>query len=158
MKTIVTKRRHVILVSDEDYETVSKHKWYCCKSGRTRYASTVLHGGSIMTMHRMILNAPEGVLVDHKDRNGLNNQRENLRLCTSSENNRNKISLVGNNSYKGAAFHKASGLFHCTIAVNNRQISGGYFKTAIEAARKYDELAVLHHGEFALTNRRLGLL
>src|ERR1043165_2122866 len=78
---------YVALVDDCDYEWLSQWKWcaHVAKGGRTAYAFRAKG----IAMHRVIMNAPEGMDVDHRDHNGLNNTRANLRICTHAENQRN---------------------------------------------------------------------
>jgi hypothetical protein len=104
-------------------------------------------------MGRAILNAPAGMIVDHRDGDGLNNQRENLRLCTHSQNMQNRRLQRNNRSgYKGVYWIKAQGVWAARITVNRVPINLGRFDTAEQAARAYDEAALKYHGEFARLN------
>mgnify|MGYP001588262020 CR=1 FL=1 len=91
MKEIQLTQEQVALVDDEDFEKVSKHKWHAYKDGKTFYAGTTIKNKRVK-MHRFILEAPAGVDVDHKDRNGLNNTRQNIRICSRTENQANQLS------------------------------------------------------------------
>lgn len=155
------------LVDDEDYERLSKLRWNCSVSehrnkegdvtSEHQYAvariltSRKPYVRKFVRMHRMIMNAPEGLVVDHIDRNGLNNQKENLRLCTRQQNNCNSKKRWNNQSgYKGV--HKAcKGYWEAAISVNGKIITA-QFKSAREAALAYDKMAIEHYGEFALLN------
>ena len=100
-------------VDDEDYEFLSEFNWCITGSGKKEYAITRMgikngYDGKNVTMHRIILNPPEGMCVDHIDGDGLNNRRSNLRICTQAENvrNRRKPSIndekyMGIKTYKG---------------------------------------------------------
>jgi hypothetical protein len=93
--------------------------------------------------------------TDHKDRDGLNNQRINLRPATQRQNVGNSPQRSGNQSgYKGVHLHKASGLYMAQL----RPVGAKYAITAQAAAILYDEMALEYFGEYAITNRSLGLL
>lgn len=85
MKKILTKDGEICQVSDLDYDRVSKYNW----NRWGRYISGWV-GNKTTSIHRFIMNAKRGEIVDHIDHNTLNNTRENLRICSQSENMRNK--------------------------------------------------------------------
>ncbi len=103
-------------------------------------------------MHRQILGASKGENVDHIDGNGLNNQRSNLRFCTQSQNccNQRKRTLTSSSKYKGVA--KAKRKWHVCLGKDGITYNLGCFASQETAAREYDKLAKLVHGEFALLN------
>jgi hypothetical protein len=88
-------------------------------------------------MHRLIMNADEEVLVDHRDHNGMNNLESNLRIATRSQNNQNKKSARSDSktSVRGVTFDKESNKFKAHIAINGKQKTLGRF-TDIEDAKK----------------------
>jgi hypothetical protein len=100
-------------------------------------------------MHRVILNPTTGLFCDHIDRNGLNNQRDNLPICTIAQNNMNKRS-VGKSKYLGV--HRWKNRFVAQICMDGKQYRLGFFKTEKEAAIAYDKVARNHHREFANLN------
>jgi len=102
-------------------------------------------------MHRFILSAKAGDLVDHRDGDGLNNQKVNLRLATTAQNGRNQRRRADNRSgFKGV---KANGSkWMARIRANNQRIFIGNFSTKEDAARAYDAVARLLFGEFARLN------
>lgn len=153
MKTIQLTKGAVALVDDEDYEKLNKFKWYLNSEG---YAVRDVFSKGIRKntrMHRVVANPPDGMDTDHVNRNRLDNRKENLRVCTRSENLRNS-SLRSDNAtgYKGVAFHKFSSLYHATINVDKKQKSLGYFKTPKEAAKAYNDAALILFGEFSKLN------
>lgn len=98
MKVIVAVSGDEVLVDDADFDALCQMPWYIQKHGLTRYAKTVLDGKQVY-MHRLIMGNPEGMVVDHLDRNGLNNQRSNLEIVTSLENLRRSVRLDARLTY-----------------------------------------------------------
>lgn len=106
----------------------------------------------MVAIHKLIMDTPEGFVVDHKNRNGLDNRKENLRVCTSAENSRNRIANKGNRfGYKGVA-EAFNGKYIAQIGFDGKKYYGGTFDTVIEAAIAYNNLAIKYHGEFARLN------
>ena len=104
-------------------------------------------------MHRLILNAPKGLVVDHINGNGLDNRKANLRLCTPAQNACNVRPRPGETSkYKGVAFIKRERRWQVRISFRNKRKWIGYFDTEIDAARAYDQAARRLHKEFASLN------
>jgi len=105
-------------------------------------------------MHRQILNARKGQIVDHKDRNSLDNRVDNLRFATYSQNARNKpkIKLNSSSRYVGVYFEKRYGRWTAQISVEGKHLWLGRFDSEIEAAKAYDTAAKKYHGEFACLN------
>lgn len=149
-------RGMVALVDKEDYEKLSKHKWQAVKStgGRDRFyvtRSITINGKrQAVRMHRSIMNAPQGMDVDHIDGNVLNNTRKNLRICTHSQNLMNR-GVDGNNTsgFKGVSFNKQTNRWRARIKINGSTKHLGYFSTAIEAYKAYCDACVNHHAEYA---------
>lgn len=144
------------LVDDEDYDWLNRWKWYAHIKSKKFYAVRSFGkrpNRAGMYMHRLILNTSKGDVVDHIDGNGLNNQRNNLRLCTQAENVRNQsLKLVNTSGYKGVHWQKNMNKWVARITFNYKKIHLGYFDTPLEASRAYDEKAKELFGEFAKTN------
>ena len=113
-------------------------------------------------MHRQIMNFPEkGILIDHKNRNGLDNRKENLRLCNSSQNSQN-CAPYGKYKYKGVDLKKKTVkgkdylYWRSRIKIGEKETFLGYFpytpEGEIQAAKVYDEMARIHFKEFARLN------
>jgi len=142
----------VALIDDEDFNRVSKNKWNVEVGVNTYYARRTDRstGKDVSTpMHRFIMGAKRGQMIDHKDGNGLNNQKSNLRLCTYSQNRANAIS-TSKSKYLGVSI--AKGKWQASIKKNGKTIYIGRFNTAENAATAYNIYAEKHHGEFARLN------
>lgn len=163
MKQIKLTRGMVALVDDDIYDFLNQWKWRAHKGRVTFYAnrtSKVSDGipyskRHTVLMHRVIMGVSNpSLLVDHKDYNGLNNQRGNLRVCTVGENNRHRRSAKNSSSkYLGVSFCKEKGLWAAAIFVNSKQKRLGRFKKEKDAAIAYNNAAKLFHGEFANLNQ-----
>ncbi len=153
-KLIGLTRDKFAIVDAEDYEWLCKYKWHASKEGLTSYASSRRPYG-IVSMHRVILNAPPGLVVDHINHNGLDNRKSNMRLCTVAENNRNSRPSTRRNKwskYKGVSFDKNRNLFIAYIQHNGKKYFLGRFKNETDAAKAYDKKALELFGEFAYLN------
>ncbi len=143
------------VIDDADYDLVSVRSWYATISGDRVYADAriKLPDGSKKTfrMHRVIMNAAPHETVDHRDGDGLNNRRENLRICTATENKRNRR-VSSWRRFKGVSFVPGCGRPRASICFNKKQIRLGRFDTEEEAAIAYDSAARHYFGEFALCN------
>lgn len=151
-------------VDDEDFEYLNQWIWSAIKNNsgncyaiRSDYSLGTKNKVRIW-MHRLIMKTPIEMDVDHKDRNGWNNQKSNLRNCTRYENclNRKKVNKT---NYKGVTENKSSHngkdyiYWRAAIVVNKKRIHLGTFSSAIAAALAYNAAAIKHHGEFANINQ-----
>jgi len=151
MKEITLTRGKIALVDDDDFEWLSKFRWRAYRNQCGCWYAR--RGESSIFMHREILGEPLGVEVDHRDGDGLNNQRYNLRLATHSQNLCNRGKQRNNTSgYKGVSWFKRVGKWHARIQINGRDKHLGYFDILEEAARAYNVAALEHFGEFAKLN------
>ncbi len=149
-KLIPLTQGRVAIVDAADYQQLNEHKWYALKDSGRFYARRTENGRAI-EMHRQILNAPEGLLCDHKNHNGLDNRRANLRLCTPSQNSQNQLPRAGGSSiYKGVS--RENNRWRADIQLNGRHIFIGYFDDQLDAAIAYDDMAIELFGEFACLN------
>jgi hypothetical protein len=103
-------------------------------------------------MHNHILHCSSGEIGDHKNGNTLDNRRENIRKCTVSQNNSNRIPKKGHCGFKGVSLDKRRSTWVAWIAADKKKIYVGSFTTPERAARAYDQAALIHHGEFARLN------
>ena len=152
MKEIKLTNGYIALVDDLDFDLLNQWNWYGHKIGKNIYAERMTgNPQKPVKMHTQIMNPENGMMVDHKDLNGLNNQRHNLRICTHAQNSVND-GLQNNNTtgFKGVSFVR--GKFHAGIKINYKRIHLGVFQTAEEAAYAYDTAAKKYFGEYARTN------
>lgn len=141
------------VVDAADFERLSQHRWQAMKSKNTFYAArSVIVAGRKKTirMHREILKVPAGVLVDHRDRNGLNNRRQNLRAATHTQNQANAVKRATGTQYRGV--HAKRGRFAAKIRCDRVQHWLGAHTDPADAARAYDRKARELFGEFASLN------
>jgi len=154
MKQIILTQGKITFVDDEDYLFLNQWKWQAQKGARTYYARRTDYtnrGKVSVTMHRLLL---EGKFIDHRDGDGLNNQRNNLRSCTRAENNRNK-KASGFCKYLGVTLKKQTNRWVARIMADRKAIHLGYFPNADLAAAAYDNAAIYHFGEFANLNNKM---
>lgn len=161
MKLIPLTQGQHAMVDDADYEELSRFKWCAHRnSKKVNNPFYVVRGirlpsgkRTMVLMHRVLLDAPANIQVDHVDGNPLNNQRSNLRLASASQNQHNRAVQKNNTSgYKGVSWHKTHCKWRAKIRYAGKYLHLGYFDTAEEAAEHYDFAAVMYHREFAQTN------
>ena len=153
MKEILLTRGMVAVVDDEDYGWLSEMAWHAVPSADPHrwYAKHSLSNGRGIYMHQLLLPCEPPLEPDHIDRNGLNNQRFNLRRGTRSQNMANRPTRASS-GFRGVYLARATGLFQAQIRVNNRIKSLGYFDNPSDGAVAYDRAALDAFGEFATLN------
>ncbi len=175
MKTLVLTHGQIALVDDADYEWLSQWKWHAHRATplETFYARRNVFLGrwpkhqqhfKCVLMHRAILGLRQGdgIKVDHRDGKGLNNQRYNLRVCNNSESASNrKVWHNSQSGFKGVfRYVGRTGMVRWVARINyeGKPKSLGRFADARQAAARYDQAALEIQGEFACTNKSMGLL
>jgi hypothetical protein len=152
MKTIQLTQGKVALVDDDMYDYLSQRNWYAEFNVNHYYAACKV-SRKVVRMHRIIVNAPEGMVIDHINGNSLDNRRENLRVCTHAQNIHNqKMNAKNTSGYKGVVWNKVYKKWYARIKINRKFKHIGVFDDAEEAAHAYDEKAIELFGEFARTN------
>jgi len=160
MKRIKLTQGKFALVDDEDYEWLNQWKWYASRHRKTFYVvrnrlKSEVNMPRRIRMHRVILGLlhQKTVLGDHKDGNGLDNRRGNIRACNGSGNQHNQPMRKNNSSgFKGVSWFKKTKQWMAKICLNRKQKYIGLYDNRIEAARAYDSAALELFGEFACLN------
>lgn len=151
---IPLKNGYEAIIDISDAVKVERYGWVLDGTKPNKYVHTCAgKSRKTLKLHRFILGAKIGDIVDHIDGNGLNNTRKNLRLVTASQNgaNRRKIKIK-TSKYKGV--HKReNGKWRAAIRVNKKLINLGTFEYEIDAARAYNKAAISIFGDFACLNR-----
>lgn len=157
MKRIKLTQNQYAIVDNEDFEYLNQFKWYARNETNKYYAAR--HGNiginkyKKIRMHREIINASETEYVDHINGNTLDNRKSNLRTCTSSQNSMNRGKSKNNKSgYKGVYLDKRNNSWYAQICTKGKRYTVSCFKTKIDAAVAYNELAIKHHRAFAKLN------
>lgn len=151
MKYLPLSQGYWTTIDDDDFERASKYKWHY----NNGYAKWAKIGSKAIFLHRFIINAPDGAQVDHINRDKLDNRKANLRLCTNTENAQNRASWGNMTGYRGVYLsgpRYVRSPFKAVIRINGKTTHLGYFKTAIEAAKAYNEAALKYHKDFAVLN------
>ncbi len=147
----------VAIVDDVNYEWLNQWKWTYRPDRYTGYAVRNLprnKGKRVQVrMHRFILNTPPGMETDHRNMNGLDNRRVNLRICTKGQNQMNTRKRTGHTSrFKGVSWKTQDEKWEAKITVSGKRHHLGRYISEIDAAQAYDRAAREHYGAFARPN------
>jgi hypothetical protein len=146
------------IVDPHDFYWLNSFHWCVKQNGPRIYAVRLTNGSDnrtrILSLHREIMKAPPALLVDHRNSNGLDNRRANLRLATHSQNQCNKGKSRPNSSSRfiGVYFEKRSSRWVAKIVLHGKRIWLGRFNDELAAAHAYDAAAMKYHGDFARIN------
>jgi hypothetical protein len=132
MREIPLTQGKVALVDDEDFENLSKYNW-CARECRNRYYAVrnsprdvVTHKQHNISMHRSLINTPEGMETDHINGNSLDNQKENLRVVTTRENQQN-LHVEKISKYPGVSWYPKTQKWGSHIKINKKKRHLGYY-------------------------------
>jgi hypothetical protein len=143
-----------VFVDAEDFELLNTSTW--CALTKPRYKTVYARakrGGKLVLMHREILGAKKGEIVDHINGNGLDNRKNNLRIVSNSQNLMNRGRQKNNSTgFCGVRRDKRDGRYEAYIKKEGRRFHLGRFGTPEDAAKAYDKACIKLHGEFARTN------
>jgi len=155
-KTISLSQGKVARVDEEQFEWLNAWKWCAHKGRNTWYAVRRDYSGDkpkMVSMHRLLLGPPPGMETDHRNGDGLDNRRSNLRACTRRQNQMNKRKQTGcMGRFKGVCWSRPKRKWWAYIKISGKQCSLGYFDDDREAALAYNAAALEHFGEFARLN------
>jgi hypothetical protein len=163
MKLLPLTKNKFALVDDDDYYWLSQWNWFAVEIKNTWYARRSRKKGVLRSnekyeiyLHRIVMRCNEldnTLVIDHLDKNGLNNQKENLRLCTKSENNKHTSSHKNSSSqYLGVSYDKNRNKWTASLMNNGVRILFKRYNTEIEAAQAYDITAKTQFGVYANLN------
>lgn len=164
MKEIPLTKGMVALVDDADFDFVNQWNWYACHARYGKFYARrdeqLNYHRTRIYLHRVLSGAKREDYVDHRNGNTLDNQRCNLRICTQSQNAANAGLQKSNTSgFKGVAWDKTKNAWVVQIKVNvNKQKFLGRYADPVEGAKVYDVWAEKIFGEFAVTNKQLGII
>lgn len=151
MKRIPLTQGLFALVDDTDYEALAEHAWYAAKHRQTYYAQRTDYSGGVkrtIKMHRLLVGAEIGDQVDHQDGNGLNNQRGNIRFCSSQQNAMNR--RLNNKGVRLRSDRPNSTKpWLARIMVDRKPKFLGCFETKALAEQAYQDASRQYFGEFA---------
>ncbi len=157
IKKIELTQGKVSLVDEEDFEYLNQWKWYAQKDYKNGNYYAQRHDSQnnkkIVLMHKEILGVENKKQVDHKDGDGLNNQRTNLRPSSHSQNHSNTERYKNNKSgYKGVSWNKHSKKYLAQTSIDGKILVIGYFDSPEDAATAYNTVANQLHGDFTRPN------
>ena len=144
------------IVDDEDDEVVKQRTWYSSKRSANLYIVGYDKGlKKLCRIHRLLMNAKQGQFIDHVNGDGTDNRKDNLRFCTPSQNQWNRVKSRGASQYKGIYYISSTKLWAVTITKHRVRYRLGKYKNPKLAAYVYDYAAKSLFGEFAKTNEEL---
>lgn len=152
MRKVALTNGGFALVSDKDYASVMEFEWCRWRSDRGGYdyARCPTPGHTWRYMHRHVMGYPEGLKVDHRNSDGLDNRRSNLRNATDSQNQGNRrIDKDNVSGFKGVCLHKPSGRWSAYITCEGKRHYLGYHATPEAAAGAYRRAAKKFFKSFA---------
>lgn len=159
MKKIKLSTGHYTLVDDVDFERLSQYRWQLHSGGYAFRAAYIPASKSItgkkrrktVYMHRLIMDNPENKMIDHINKDKLDNRRTNLRVVTASQNQMNSRRRQAS-GFKGVYYVKERNIYRVILGFKHKAKTVGWFKNKIEAAKAYNSAALELYGEYAELN------
>jgi hypothetical protein len=148
----VSRGSYRALVDEADYELASKYTWYRTPKGYAVNRSRVAGVKKTLRLHTLIASPQEGLEVDHKNGNRLDNRRSNLRVVSHRDNTRNHGSHGGKSQFVGVAYHLLTRKWRAYIVIDSKQFHVGLYRSEIEAAWMRDQWALALNGDMARLN------
>lgn len=139
---IPTSRGPEILIDDEDWDIVKEYSWYANRVGNGRFYAHARSGKTRISMHRLLMNPPEGMVVHHKNNNGLDNRRDNLEVTTQSYNCR----AARHHRAVGVHMHKKTGTWRAQLRIDGKMVSFGLHQTREDAEKALEEVRRMRDG------------
>jgi hypothetical protein len=153
MKLIPLTRGKFTIVDDECFELLNKFNWHIDSHGYAARNGYVRGRRTKILMHRVLLNIPKHLAVDHINGDRADNRKCNLRICDNRENQGNRRKRQhASSAYKGVSWHSSSQKWQVRISDNKKRTHVGVYNSETEAALAYNNVAVKVFGEFALLN------
>lgn len=150
------------LIDDEDAELVSAYTWYIRKYTKRSGLFYVIanvpnsgHNSKKISLHRLIINAQEGQIVDQINGNGLDNRRSNLRIVNYGINNQNSKRANGTSKFKGVFWDNQKGKWAAKATTEGIQLILGFFMDEVLAANSYDRFVLEWYGPQGMTNDKI---
>lgn len=136
------------LVDDQDYDNLTDHSWSVGNNGYPRCT----HEQKQYLMHDFIMPPVSGMMIDHKDQNKLNNQRDNLRYVTKSQNMQNRPKQTNNTTGNKGVYYFKFGTrvnrWYAKLVIDGKVYQSPYVATKEEAIKLYEQLAIKHQGQY----------
>jgi hypothetical protein len=140
------------LISDGDYSNVVKYKWSMCRAGKG-YARAWIDGKDVY-LHHFLVGKIKNKEIDHVNGNTLDNRRKNLRFCNRSQNQMNRSKSANKSSiYKGVDLNKFCNKWRARVRKNGRYVYEERFNSEVDAARAYNNAALIFYGKYANLNK-----
>lgn len=154
MNRVRLSSNKIAIVDSKSFDYLNQWKWSYSRIGYAHRKTGPRKNQKMIYMHRLIMKPKKGQFVDHKNGNKLDNRRNNLRICTKSDNVRNSKILRKNNTsgYKGVYWRKDKQKWSAAITFNYKTIHLGLFRFRIQAAIAYNRAAIKYFGKYAKTN------
>jgi len=158
VKIISLSKGKQAIVDDEDFEELNKYKWYVLKDTKNGVLYVVRRirvnkKNKLIWMHREILKTPSGKMTDHINHNGLDNRKNNLRICNNSQNQRNRgICKKNKSGFIGVHWRKKAKKWCAQITKDKKVIYLGLFTDKIDAAKTFDKKSLELNHDFATLN------